>query len=107
MTRARLSPGLAIGERLRTRRGELGTLRFALIVAAILLVIGGVVALLVPGEPAGTLRLLVNLVVTIWAAQRLLERPRPDWLWGLILAAGAAILWAQYFGLAPYPIQGA
>ncbi len=97
----------AIVQRLRTSRGELGTLRFALLASASLLVICGIVALLVPGEPAGTLRLLLNMVVTIWAAERLLDRPKPDWLWGFILGAGAAVLWAQYFGLVPYPIQGA
>ena len=94
-------------QRLGRAHAGLGTLRFALILLASLLVAAGLVIALALQELRWALLPLVAALATIWAALRLLERPRPDLLWGLVIAAGAAVLWAQTFGVLPYPIQGA
>jgi hypothetical protein len=44
---------------------------------------------------------------TTSGAMKLLARPKPMLAWGTFLLIGAAFLWAQVFGLVPYPIQGA
>lgn len=107
---ARLTGSGSLARRLRRLRAERGSLRLGIELLIVALVAAQLVLWLLAREPASASLPLLAAVATLWSAQRFLQRPEPDRRFGLILAAGAALLWAQTLGLAPHPlglIQGA
>ena len=96
-----------LAQRFRRGRSELGPLRLALYLAITAVILAKIVLYFTLGEPNRSLHALAAVVTSLWAAERFLDQPKPDRLWGSVLAVGAALLWAQVFGLLPYPIQGA
>ncbi len=93
-----------LAECFRRGRAQAGRLRLALYLAVVALLLAKIAIYFVVDEPNRIINFLAAIVVTIWSAERFLDQPKPDRLWGFVLAVGAAVLWAQVFGLVPYPL---
>ena len=96
-----------LAQRFHRGRAQLGSLRFALLLLTFAVILAAIGIYFTVDQPNRILHALTAVVTTLWSADRFLDQPKPDRLWGAVLALGAALLWAQVFGLLPYPIQGA
>jgi hypothetical protein len=92
-------------DRVRYGYEQQGPARFALLLLGTIVILAAIAIYFTVNEPNRILHALTAVVTTLWSAERFLERPKPDRLWGAVLAVGAAALWAQVFGLIPYPLD--